>query len=82
MTRLAVMQQRPKIGDIDHNTALIVAAMRAAKDAGALAVVTPELFMVGYPPKDILLESLTMTVVDSALSRLCKESALLGWMCW
>nr|NDD66795.1 NAD+ synthase [bacterium] len=78
MTRLAVMQQRPKIGDIDHNTALIVAAMRAAKDAGALAVVTPELFMVGYPPKDILLESLTMTVVDSALSRLCKESALLG----
>jgi len=78
MTRLAVMQQRPIVGDIDHNTALIVAAMRAAKDAGALAVVTPELFMVGYPPKDILLESLTMTGVEVALKTLCKESAQLG----
>jgi predicted amidohydrolase len=48
MTRIAVQQLAPTIGDLDANRALALGAIREAADAGADVVVLPELITSGY----------------------------------
>ena len=48
MTRIAVQQLAPVLGDLDHNRALALGAIREALDAGAEVVVLPELITSGY----------------------------------
>jgi len=48
MTRIAVQQLAPVIGDLDANAELSVAALREAAAAGAEVVVLPELVTSGY----------------------------------
>jgi NAD+ synthetase len=54
--RIALAQLNPTIGDIAGNRARILDAYRRAADLGADLVVTPELSLIGYPPKDLLLK--------------------------
>ncbi len=53
--RVALAQINTVVGDIAGNSARIVAQLRAAHAAGAALVVYPELTILGYPPKDLLL---------------------------
>ncbi len=55
--RIALAQINPTVGDIAGNTRLIIDFARRAAEAGATTVVFPELALVGYPPKDLLLKS-------------------------
>jgi predicted amidohydrolase len=48
MTRIAVQQLAPALGDLDHNRALALGAIHEAVDAGAQLVVLPELITSGY----------------------------------
>jgi predicted amidohydrolase len=48
MTRIAVQQLAPTLGDIEANRALALRAIREAIDAGADVVVLPELITSGY----------------------------------
>jgi predicted amidohydrolase len=48
MTRIAVQQLAPRLGDLEHNRALALNAIREALDAGAEVVVLPELITSGY----------------------------------
>ena len=48
MTRVAVQQLAPTLGDVEGNRALALAAIREATDAGADVVVLPELITSGY----------------------------------
>jgi predicted amidohydrolase len=48
MTRIAVQQLAPVIGDLDANAELSIAALREAAAAGADVVVLPELVTSGY----------------------------------
>jgi 5-aminopentanamidase len=48
MTRIAVQQLAPRLGDLDHNRTLALGAIREALDAGAEVVVLPELITSGY----------------------------------
>lgn len=48
MTRVAVQQLAPAIGDLGANRALALGAIREAVDAGAEVVVLPELITSGY----------------------------------
>jgi predicted amidohydrolase len=48
MTRIAIQQLAPVLGDLDHNRAMALAAIREAVDAGAEVVVLPELVTSGY----------------------------------
>jgi predicted amidohydrolase len=48
MTRVAVQQLAPSIGDLTGNRALALTAIREAIDAGADVVVLPELITSGY----------------------------------
>lgn len=43
------------VGDIEGNAARIIRAIRQAREAGATLLLTPELAVVGYPPKDLVL---------------------------
>ena len=53
--RIALLQINPTAGDISGNSALIVAAARTAGEQGADLVVTPELALMGYLPRDLLM---------------------------
>ncbi len=51
--RLALAQSNPLVGDFAGNTEQIVAAARAAADAGADILVTGEMALSGYPIEDL-----------------------------
>ncbi|MFN8541020.1 MAG: nitrilase-related carbon-nitrogen hydrolase, partial [Thermomicrobiales bacterium] len=54
--RLALAQLNVTVGDLDGNSARIVAAIDEARSAGAGLVAFPELAITGYPPEDLLLK--------------------------
>lgn len=65
--KIAIAQLNPIIGDIAGNAQKILAAAETAVQEGARLLLTPELSLCGYPPKDLLLnpsfiESLSVTL--------------------
>jgi len=54
--RLALSQMNTTVGDLEGNTARILAAMDEARAAGADLIAFPELSITGYPPEDLLLK--------------------------
>ena len=54
--RLALCQIDVTVGDLAGNERRILAALDAARDAGAQLALLPELTMTGYPPEDLLLK--------------------------
>jgi NAD+ synthetase len=54
--KIALAQINPVVGDITGNSARIARGIDAARSEGANLVVFPELAVVGYPPKDLLLK--------------------------
>jgi NAD+ synthase (glutamine-hydrolysing) len=55
--KIALLQLNTVVGDLTGNAARIADAVRAAAAAGADLAVTPELALVGYLPRDLLLKS-------------------------
>ncbi|MEB3333921.1 MAG: NAD+ synthase [Cyanobacteriota bacterium] len=55
--RLALAQLDPLVGDLEGNGERILAACSAAARQGARLVLTPELSLWGYPPRDLLLRT-------------------------
>src|SRR5262249_10133428 len=55
--KVALLQIDPTVGDLSGNARLILDALRTAADAGAALAVTPELALVGYLPRDLLLSA-------------------------
>src|ERR1035438_10176909 len=53
--RLALLQINPTAGDLEGNSSLIVRGARAAAVQGADLMVTPELALMGYLPRDLLM---------------------------
>lgn len=52
--KLFLAQQNYIIGDFNHNTEKIIAAILEAKSQGGDLIVFPELAVCGYPPRDFL----------------------------
>lgn len=50
---IAIAQHNAIVGDLRGNTSRLLAAANHAKDAGAQMLVTPELALCGYPPRDL-----------------------------
>ena len=53
--RIALLQINPTAGDLAGNSSLIVSGARAAQAQGADLAVTPELALMGYLPRDLLM---------------------------
>ena len=53
--RVALLQINPTAGDIRGNSSLLIRGVREAKIQGADLVVTPELALMGYLPRDLLM---------------------------
>lgn len=51
---VTLAQLNPTLGDIEGNAAKARAARAQAKSDGADLVLFPELFIAGYPPKDLV----------------------------
>lgn len=52
--RIALAPLNPTVGALEHNESLIVGAIERAKASSCDVLVTPELALSGYPPKDLL----------------------------
>ena len=71
--RIALLQVNPTAGDLGGNASLIVRGARAAQSLGADLAVTPELALMGYLPRDLLMNSGFVQRGCQALTRMAAE---------
>ncbi len=83
--RVALAQINPTVGDIEGNSRLIREAIRKAGDSETELVIFPELTVIGYPPKDLLLKPAVIRACEQAVRDLAKEcrgiAAVIGHPC-
>ncbi len=72
--RVALAQLDMTVGDIEGNTAKIIANIALARNRGADLVVFPELAITGYPPEDLLLKQGFVEDNLAALTEIAKAS--------
>ncbi len=68
--RIALAQINPTVGDVAGNTAKIVDFVERARQQHAELVVLPELSVVGYPPKDLLLKPALVERAERAVDEI------------
>ncbi|MGB8697857.1 MAG: NAD+ synthase [Thermosynechococcaceae cyanobacterium] len=71
--KIAIAQLNPLIGDIAENAAQILTAAQAAAAGGARLLLTPELSLCGYPPRDLLLNPAFIDVLEKGLDTLMPQ---------
>jgi NAD+ synthase (glutamine-hydrolysing) len=70
LTKIALAQINPTVGDVPGNAERVAARVQEAKRAGASLVVTPELALSGYPPEDLLFHRGFRRRIEESLARL------------
>ena len=68
--RIALAQLNTTVGDIAGNERMVLEAYRRGVDAQVDLVLTPELSLTGYPPRDLLLREAFIRANQAALERL------------
>ncbi|MCX6645572.1 MAG: NAD+ synthase [bacterium] len=68
--KITIAQLNPTIGDTAGNLAKISDALRKAKSDASDLLVLPELFLVGYPPRDLLERDWFIDLAKDALVEL------------
>ena len=71
--RLALAQLDAVVGDLAGNAERILAASQRAAAAGAQLLLSPELSLWGYPPRDLLLRPSLLAAQSRALDRLVAQ---------
>jgi NAD+ synthase (glutamine-hydrolysing) len=71
--RIAIAQRNPTVGNLPANAALALEAANDARQAGAHVLLLSELFLTGYPPRDLLTRDHFMQDVTSVAHALAKE---------
>ena len=71
--KIALAQLNPTVGAVRSNAQLAVEAARMAAAGGARLVVTSELLISGYPPKDLLLRQSFVESCDQAVEELAGD---------
>ena len=72
--KIALAQYDPTVGDIAGNVAKMRQARGTAQRLGADLVVMSELFLVGYPPEDLVLKPAFTDACRSAAEAFAKET--------
>ncbi len=68
--KIGFAQINPTVGDLSGNFEKIAAAYRTLVAEGAELVLTPELALTGYPPRDLLFKSRFVPLAREALGKL------------
>ena len=81
--KIAIAQINPTVGDLIGNAQRILSAAKQAADAGANLLLTPELSLCGYPPRDLLMRpsfiaQMKAQVEDLARAMPMELTALVG----
>lgn len=76
--RIALLQCDSIVGDVVHNARVIGDCAIDAAQRGANLIVTPELSIVGYPPRDLLLRSGLAEACARASAQLALRMAQAG----
>jgi NAD+ synthetase len=71
--KIAIAQLNPTIGDIKGNAQAILQSAQIAHQKGADLLLTPELSLCGYPPKDLLLNPSFIESLSKELSQLAQN---------
>jgi len=72
--KIGIAQINATVGDFPGNAKRILQAYRACVDSGADLVVTPEMSLVGYPPRDLVLKTRFVEKCKQALDYLADET--------
>jgi NAD+ synthase/NAD+ synthase (glutamine-hydrolysing) len=72
--KIALLQVNPTVGDLAGNARRILDALRQAADRGADLAATPELALVGYLPRDLLLSAGFVRQSWEALETLARDA--------
>ncbi|MEG3897783.1 MULTISPECIES: NAD+ synthase [unclassified Microcoleus] len=70
--KIAIAQLNPTIGDIFGNSNLILEAAKKAEVEGANLLLTPELSLIGYPPRDLLIDPSFIAAAGAQLQQLAQ----------
>ena len=71
--KLALAQLNPVIGDLDGNAEKIFEVCEEIKNKNIDLVITPELSLIGYPPKDLLFNPRLFEEQKDVLNKLSKR---------
>jgi NAD+ synthase (glutamine-hydrolysing) len=71
--KITLSQINPTIGDLTGNAERILAAAIVAKNEGSELLLTPELSICGYPPRDLLLFPDFVDRANAAIAELAKQ---------
>ncbi|UCG16103.1 MAG: NAD+ synthase [Phycisphaerales bacterium] len=72
--KVALAQTNPIVGDIEGNSEKIARFVVEARDAGADLVAFPELAVLGYPPRDLLLKDYLVRDNQAAIQRVAEHT--------
>ncbi|MBE9068638.1 NAD+ synthase [Leptolyngbya cf. ectocarpi LEGE 11479] len=71
--KLAIAQLDPTVGDLSGNAQQILLAAQDAAGQGARLLLTPELSLCGYPPRDLLLRPGFIQQMATVVEQLAKD---------
>ncbi|MGB7444970.1 MAG: NAD+ synthase [Coleofasciculaceae cyanobacterium] len=71
--KLAIAQLNPTIGDLTGNAQRILNAAQQAASQGVRLLLTPELSLSGYPPRDLLLNPSFVHLMAGTLKQLAQD---------
>jgi len=71
--KLAIAQLNPTIGDLTGNAKQILAAAKQSAKLGVRLLLTPEMSLAGYPPRDLLLDPSFVQAIATTLQQLAQD---------
>ncbi|MGB3787334.1 MAG: NAD+ synthase, partial [Phormidesmis sp.] len=70
--KIAIAQINPTVGDLTGNAQRLLGAANQAADLGADLLLTPELSLCGYPPRDLLMRPSFISKMKAQVEELAK----------
>ncbi|MBC8421763.1 NAD+ synthase [bacterium] len=68
--RIGLLQLNPIVGDISGNTQKLIDAIKSVQ---ADLIVTPEMAICGYPPRDLLVNKEFLQACEESVAKVCQE---------
>ncbi|UCD76855.1 MAG: NAD+ synthase [Phycisphaerales bacterium] len=73
--RIALAQLNPIVGDVAGNCRLVCEAIEQARRGAADLLVTPEMVLLGYPPRDLLFRQGVVEAAEAAVATVAEYAA-------